>query len=34
MFTSDCGIAVLFDRPVPQSCPVIDATAKVSGAVP
>ncbi|WP_075852370.1 alpha/beta fold hydrolase [Rhizobium hainanense] len=34
MFTSDCGIAVLFDRPVPPSCPVIDGTAKVSGAVP
>ncbi len=34
MFTSDCGIAVLFDRPVPPSCPVIDGTAKLSGAVP
>ncbi len=34
MFTSDCGIAVLFDQPVPQSCPVIDGTAKPSGAVP
>ncbi|MFK0165302.1 alpha/beta fold hydrolase [Rhizobium sp. NPDC090279] len=34
MFTSNCGIAVLFDQPVPQSCPVIDGTAKLSGAVP
>ncbi|WP_246661062.1 alpha/beta fold hydrolase [Rhizobium sp. ERR 1071] len=34
MFASDCGIAVLFDRPVPPSCPVIDGTAKLSGAVP
>lgn len=34
MFTSDCGVAVLFDRPVPASCPVIDGTAKVSGGVP
>ncbi|AVA21280.1 hypothetical protein NXC24_CH01629 [Rhizobium sp. NXC24] len=34
MFTSDCGIAVLFDRPMPPSCPVIDGTAKGSGALP
>lgn len=34
MFTSNCGIAVLFDRPIPQACPVIDGTAKTSGAMP
>lgn len=27
MFTSDCGIAVLFDQPVPQSCPVVSGAA-------
>jgi pimeloyl-ACP methyl ester carboxylesterase len=34
MFTSDCGIAVLFDRPVPQSCPVITGTAKSAATSP
>ncbi|MGV1794164.1 alpha/beta fold hydrolase [Rhizobium sp. A37_96] len=32
MFTSDCSIAVLFDRPVPQSCRVIGGTVKEAGA--
>ncbi|WP_246703658.1 MULTISPECIES: alpha/beta hydrolase [unclassified Rhizobium] len=34
MFTSDCSVAVLFDRPIPQSCPVIAGTAKEDGAQP
>ncbi|WP_246665490.1 alpha/beta fold hydrolase [Rhizobium tropici] len=34
MLTSDCSISVLFDRPIPQSCPVIAGTAKGSGAQP
>ncbi|SMG57905.1 alpha/beta hydrolase [Paraburkholderia susongensis] len=28
MFTSDCGLAVLFDRAIPQSCPVVAGTAQ------
>lgn len=31
MFTSDCSIAALFDRPVPQSCPVIGGTTQSAG---
>ncbi len=31
MFTSDCSIAVLFDRPVPNSCPVVGGTTRSAG---
>ena len=31
MFTSDCSISVLFDRPIPQSCPVVAGTSKAPG---